>query len=79
VFIGPGGACTGPIDAARVVIDGTVEGDVIARELLELRAGAVVHGDITALRLIAAEGARIVGQVRIGDDALNARACPRAG
>jgi cytoskeletal protein CcmA (bactofilin family) len=72
--IGESAICKASIDAARVIVEGTVEGDIIARERLELHAGASVTGDIAAVKLIAAEGASFVGQCRVGESAIKPEA-----
>lgn len=70
--VGDSAACKASIDAARVIVDGTVEGDIIARERLELNAGATVNGDIVANKLIVAEGASFMGHCRVGEAAVKA-------
>ena len=54
------------IEVGRLQLDGSVDGDVTARERLELTAKAKVKGNIVATRLVVAEGATIVGHVTIG-------------
>jgi cytoskeletal protein CcmA (bactofilin family) len=68
--IGETAVCKANIDAGRVVIDGAIEGDVVARERLELNAGATVAGDITAAKLVVAEGATFIGHCRVGEAAI---------
>jgi cytoskeletal protein CcmA (bactofilin family) len=70
--IGDSANCKASIDAARVVVDGTVEGDIVARERLELNAGATINGDIVANKLIVAEGASFMGHCRVGEAAVKA-------
>lgn len=69
VHVGEGATCKASIDAQSVLIDGNVEGDVVARERVQLNAKARVNGDITAATLVVAEGATFVGSVRVGPDA----------
>jgi cytoskeletal protein CcmA (bactofilin family) len=70
--VGDSATCKASIDATRIVIDGTVEGDIIARERLELNAGATINGDIVANKLIVAEGASFIGHCRVGEAAVKA-------
>ncbi len=70
--VGESAVCKATIDAARVIVDGTVEGDILARERLELHTGASVLGDITAAKLVVAEGASFSGQCRVGESAVKA-------
>lgn len=78
LVIGETSNCKASIDAARIVIDGAVEGDLTARERLELNPGAVVTGDIVAAKLVAAEGASFVGHCRVGEAAVKAAKEPGA-
>jgi cytoskeletal protein CcmA (bactofilin family) len=70
--IGESSTCKASVDAARVIVEGTVEGDIIARDRLDLNAGAAVHGDITANKLVVAEGATFIGHCRVGEAAAKA-------
>jgi cytoskeletal protein CcmA (bactofilin family) len=72
--VGDSAACKASIDASRIIVDGTVEGDIIARERLELNAGATINGDIVANKLIVAEGASFIGHCRVGEAAVKAAA-----
>lgn len=69
LVIGPGAECRATVQAAALVVEGTIEGDVIATERLELNATAKVVGDITAARLTVAEGAVFTGHCTIGPEA----------
>src|ERR1043165_3518778 len=68
--IGDSAACKASIDATRIVVDGNIEGDIVARERLELNAGATINGDIVANKLIVAEGASFMGHCRVGEAAV---------
>ena len=78
VQIGPDARCAAKIDAARVVIEGEIEGDVRATERLELLPTARVTGDVVARTLVVAEGAAFTGLCTVGADALNPKAGSRA-
>ena len=67
--IGDGGRCKGTISGDRVVIDGRVEGDVTARQTLQLAAKGNLQGDLVAASLVIAEGATLVGHCRVGPEA----------
>lgn len=71
VQIGDGAICNAAIEAARIIVDGSVSGDMLARERLTLSAGATVQGDITAGMLVVVEGATFVGHCRVGPEAAN--------
>ncbi len=67
VLLGHGGTIRGNVVAEEVVIGGTVDGAVSARERLELQASAVVNGDIETRSIVVLEGAKINGIVRMRD------------
>ena len=46
LIVGPSGSVEGDIHAREVIICGAVVGDITARRLLTLRAGARVHGNL---------------------------------
>jgi cytoskeletal protein CcmA (bactofilin family) len=52
-----GSQVVGTICAASVVVSGKVEGSIEAGERLEVRDTAVVEGDLSAPRLLVADGA----------------------
>ena len=64
--VGQGATCNADIHAGKVVVDGTVNGDLTGDELIELNAGAKITGDITAGNLVVVEGASFEGHVRVG-------------
>jgi cytoskeletal protein CcmA (bactofilin family) len=61
--IGPNGRIKAQVLAKTVIILGTVHGDVIASEKVEIRDGASVAGDVVSPRLAIAEGAQFHGSV----------------
>jgi cytoskeletal protein CcmA (bactofilin family) len=68
--IGEGGVCRANLDAPVVVIEGDVEGDIVAREVLQLNARARVTGDIAAAAMVVVQGASFVGHCRVGPEAV---------
>ncbi len=77
VEIGAGALCKATIEAASVLIDGTVHGSVLARERLELSPTAVIKGDVVAARLVAAEGSTLCGHCSVGEEATRASSVPQ--
>ncbi len=55
----------GEIRTKSVTVHGTVEGDIIAEERCELRAGCTLRGDIEAPRLVVDEEATFLGSAKI--------------
>jgi len=70
ITIGQGSACHATVEAGTIIVDGNVEGDLIARERLQLTGKANVTGDIAAASLVVAEGAAFVGHVSVGPEAV---------
>lgn len=68
VNIGESALCRAAVEAGVVHIDGVVEGNVTARQRLMLNPSARVSGDIVAVSMTVAEGASLIGHVRIGSD-----------
>ena len=54
------------IRAARVIVHGTVTGAISAGQRIELAPSAVVNGDISATRILVADGAQLNGRVDMG-------------
>ncbi len=67
VLLGRGGVVRGNIAAEEIVLGGAVDGSVAAGNRLELQATATVTGDINTRSIVIIEGAKINGQVRMGD------------
>jgi cytoskeletal protein CcmA (bactofilin family) len=53
------------IDAKAVVIQGTVTGNVTAREKIEIQTTGSVAGDVSSPRLAIADGASLRGKVHV--------------
>lgn len=63
-------ACKASLEAARIIVDGTVEGDIVAHDRVELNATAQVTGNLTAHALVVSEGASFVGHCKVGPEAI---------
>ncbi len=70
--VAKGAACKAQVDSSKVVIDGILEGNVVAREAVQLNATGVVKGDIVAGKMVMAEGASFFGQCAVGPEAVKA-------
>ncbi|MGV3762483.1 bactofilin family protein [Parapedobacter sp.] len=62
LVVGDGGDITGNINCCSGEISGSVQGQVIAKEILQLNQSALIHGDIEAMRFIVEDGASINGR-----------------
>ena len=67
VTLAEGGHWKGTLRANDVVIAGTVEGDVIARERVEIAGTAQITGSLAGSSIAVAEGAIIEGDIKVTD------------
>ncbi len=61
LILGRSGTVKGDMSAREIVVDGTVEGNVNASEIVEIKQDGVVQGDIRTVKLVIAEGAFFSG------------------
>ena len=61
--IGPSASVAADLTAKDVLIQGQVQGNIVASGRVELRAGCVVEGDVRALRLAVEDNAIFRGKV----------------
>lgn len=63
ITLSDGGAWTGTMTAQDIVVAGVVEGDVTARDRVEIRPTARIRGSVTASRIAIGEGAVVDGDL----------------
>jgi cytoskeletal protein CcmA (bactofilin family) len=63
--VGPHGQIKASVEAKGVVVQGKLEGNVMASDRVELRKSAVVTGDISTQRISIEEGAYLKGKIDI--------------
>ena len=63
--VGLGGTIRADLLAKSITISGAVTGNVSAQEKVDLRATGSVNGDISAPRLIMADGAIVAGRIDV--------------
>src|SRR5690625_1422203 len=68
LHVGKDAQCKSDIEAHSVQIGGSVEGNIKAEDAVRIDSAGEIRGDITASKLVIAEGAKLFGQVAIGDD-----------
>jgi cytoskeletal protein CcmA (bactofilin family) len=68
--VAKGAACKAQVDSSKVVVDGIIEGNVVARDTVQLNASGVVKGDIVAGKMVMNEGASFFGQCAVGPEAI---------
>jgi cytoskeletal protein CcmA (bactofilin family) len=61
--------CKADVKAGSVQVDGTIEGNLQAKETIRLNAKGTVRGDIVAAKMVMAEGASFYGQCAVGPEA----------
>ena len=76
--IGANGQVQAELKAKAVVIVGHVTGNVVGTERVEIQATGIVDGDVTAPKLVVAEGARINGAIHMTDKATTQAQPPEA-
>ena len=73
VTIGGRGRVDGRVEARSVMVEGKLEGDLLAAEKAEVAASGSTEGDIEAPRVVIAEGAFFKGNVKMGRQATSGR------
>jgi cytoskeletal protein CcmA (bactofilin family) len=63
--LAPGAVWRGTLKASDVVVAGTVEGDVIAQQRVEISGTARVTGSLSGNSIAVAEGAVIEGDIKV--------------
>jgi cytoskeletal protein CcmA (bactofilin family) len=64
--IGSGATVTADLAARAITISGVVKGSVVATERVDVHSTGSVLGDITAPRLVFADGAVVMGKIDAG-------------
>jgi cytoskeletal protein CcmA (bactofilin family) len=75
--VGANGTVRAEVHAKAVVVIGRVAGNVHGTERVEIQATGVVDGDVTAPRLVIAEGAVVNGSIHMTKKEADASAAPR--
>ncbi|MEM9417511.1 MAG: polymer-forming cytoskeletal protein [Planctomycetota bacterium] len=78
--VGQSATCKADIESSVANIDGTIEGNITAKDAVKLTANGKVKGDITATKMTMAEGASFYGMCAVGPDAAKqAGGAPQGG
>jgi cytoskeletal protein CcmA (bactofilin family) len=67
--LAPGAIWRGTLKASDLVVAGTVEGDVVARQRVEIAGTARVTGSLSGNSIAVAEGAVIEGDIKVTNGA----------
>jgi len=81
IVVGKGGRVMGDVEGREVAVAGTVLGNIVVEQRLELRETGRIKGDIRAGRMKMDQGARFEGHLRVGNAAADGAASsgPRQG
>ncbi len=74
--VGANGVVRAEIQAKSIVVVGKVTGNIHGSERIEIQATGVVDGDVTAPRLVVAEGAVLNGAIEMGGKSASAVPAP---
>jgi cytoskeletal protein CcmA (bactofilin family) len=64
--VSDGAQCRATVKAKEISMEGSVEGNVEALDRVEIKTKGAILGDVTAARMVMADGASIDGHCRIG-------------
>ena len=76
--LGDTAVVTGNINAQSVIVRGKVNGNINAREKIEIKAKAELFGDIRASKLVVEEGVTFVGRTEVNPNKV-APSAPKPG
>ena len=65
LHLGDGAVVNGNISAQSVVVRGKINGNIVAKEKIEIKAKAELFGDIRAAKLTIEEGVTFVGKTEV--------------
>jgi cytoskeletal protein CcmA (bactofilin family) len=74
--LGDSAAVNGNITAQSVIVRGKVNGNVNAKEKIEIKAKAELFGDIRATKLVVEEGVTFVGKTEVNPNKLSPTPLP---
>jgi len=78
LHLGERGSVTGNISAQSVVVRGKVNGNVTAKEKIDIKSKAEVFGDIRSAKLVIEEGVTFVGKTEVNPNKVTPSAAPKA-
>jgi cytoskeletal protein CcmA (bactofilin family) len=74
--LGDTAAVNGNITAQSVIVRGKVNGNIVAKEKIEIKSKAELFGDIRAAKLVIEEGVTYVGKTEVNPNKVNPAAPP---
>ena len=79
LIIGETGIVNGNVSAGTVSVRGKINGNITARDKIEIKSKAEVFGDIRSAKLAIEEGVTFVGKTEVNPNKLAPSAPPRTG
>ena len=67
LFLKSDGKIKGKIEADNIVVEGNLEGDIVARQRIEIRANGIFNGNVVCKQIAIEEGAFFQGVVHMDD------------
>jgi cytoskeletal protein CcmA (bactofilin family) len=74
--LGDTAVVNGNINAQSVVVRGKINGNIYAKEKIEIKAKAELFGDIRATKLVVEEGVTFVGKTEVNPNKVTPTAAP---
>jgi cytoskeletal protein CcmA (bactofilin family) len=74
--LGDSAVINGNINAQSVVVRGKVNGNIVAKEKIEIKAKTEMFGDIRAAKLVIEEGVTYVGKTEVNPNKISPTAMP---
>lgn len=72
IHLGKDAVIVASIQAENLSAQAPIRGDIVARQLVELRAPATLEGSIHTMRFFIEEGVRVTGQLTMGETEFHA-------
>ena len=79
LVLGDNAVIKGNLNVNTVVVRGKVNGNVIAKEKIEIKAKTELFGDIRATKLTVEEGVTFVGKTEVNPNKVSPTPSPRTG
>lgn len=76
--IGRSAIIKGGLQVNSVVIEGTIQGNITAKDKIDMKSTAKVHGDISAKRLAVEDGVTFIGRSEVNPTGSASAAAPTA-
>lgn len=78
LLVGPGAEVRAQINVGSIVINGSVEGDILAKSSVEIKAPGRLKGNVTTPTLVIEKGVVFDGSCRMSEESVRVRVQPPA-